>query len=250
MDKRVFYTFQKKFGQKLKQIHHWNAILFTLLAITGFILFSTDFRQWFPQVRIWIRDSHIWIGFLSILPLLVYGPKMTKHLKTLRKRKNNRRNLSFVLFLLVGLVVSGLMLSFHRELGPGLSSFALIVHDILTYAGVPYLIYHSITRSQWFKNLEKTRKQKLQEKPMLIEEGNPIMNRRTLLRRGTGATIALVFTPFIYQWLKPYFGSSISSSSTSSTLPLTETFSPLPTPLPKSKPPIGEVEKAVSVTIL
>ncbi|WP_181350265.1 molybdopterin-dependent oxidoreductase [Thalassobacillus sp. CUG 92003] len=239
MDKHVLFKLQNKFGQKLKQIHHWNAILFTILAVTGFVLVSSSFRQWFPQLRIWVREGHVWIGFLSILPLFLYGPKLAKHLKTLRKRKHNRTNLYFVLFVLISLIVSGLVLTFHRKVGPGLSSIALVIHDLFTYIGVPYLIYHSITRAQWFKNWEKLRQKKQQEKHMVIEEGNPIMDRRTLLRRGTGATIALIFTPFIYQWLKPYFASSISSSSPSSTLPLTETFSPLPDPLPKSKPPVG-----------
>ncbi|TGB01943.1 molybdopterin-dependent oxidoreductase [Halobacillus salinus] len=238
MDKRIFYKKQQKFGQKLKQLHHWNALLFTFLAFTGLILVSSEFRQWLPQVRIWVRDSHIWIGFISLLPLLFYGPKLVKHLKTLRKRRNNRVNLYVVLFVLVALIASGLLLTFQRSLNPALSSFALITHDIMTWFGVPYLLYHSITRSRWFKAIEKRRAEEKQNKRMVIEEGNPVMNRRTFLRRGTGTGIALVFTPFIYQWAKPYLGIQSSSSSTS-TLPLTEAFSPMPTPLPKSKPPIG-----------
>ena len=237
MDKSIFYTRQKKIGQKLKQIHHWNAALFTFLAFTGLILVSSDFRQWLPQVRIWVKDSHIWIGMISVLPLVIYGPKMVRHLQTLRKRKDNRQNLYLVLFVLIALTLSGFVLTFHRNFSPGFGSFALIVHDIMTWFGVPYLIYHSITRSQWFKAIEKRRLKKIQEKRMVIEKGNPIMNRRTLLRRGTGATIALIFTPFIYQWIKPYLGTTTSQPS--SPLPLTETFSPLPAPAPSSKPPIG-----------
>ncbi|WP_052158956.1 molybdopterin-dependent oxidoreductase [Halobacillus sp. BBL2006] len=238
MDKSVFYQIQKKFGQKLKQLHHWNAILFTFLAFTGLVLVSSDFRQWLPQVRIWVKDIHIWAGFVSILPLILYGPKMVRHLQTLRKRKINRQNLYLVLFILLSLILSGLVLTYHRSFGPGFSSFALIIHDIMTWGGVPYLIYHSITRSLWFKKLEKRRLQKLQEKRMVIDKGNPILNRRTLLRRGTGTAIALIFTPFIYQWLKPYLGST-TTTSPSSPLPLTEAFSPLPTPAPRSKPPVG-----------
>ncbi|WP_343063332.1 molybdopterin-dependent oxidoreductase [Halobacillus locisalis] len=238
MDKSIFYKKQKKFGQSLKQLHHWNALLCTFLALTGLILVSSEFRQWLPQVRIWVKDSHIWMGFISILPLVFYRPKMIKHLRTLRKRKNNRMNLYVVLSILIALLISGLILTFQRNFGPGISAFALIVHDMMTWIGVPYLIYHSITRSGWFKAIEKRRAEEKQNKRMVIEEGNPIMNRRTLLRRGTGVGIVLVFTPFIYQWLKPYL-SIPSPSEPSSGLPLTEAFSPMPTPAPKSKPPIG-----------
>lgn len=238
MDKSIFYQKQQKFGQKLKQLHHWNALLFTFLAFSGLILVSSDFRQWLPQVRIWVRDSHIWIGFISLLPLLIYGPKMMKHLSTLRKRKNNRVNLYVVLLILFALIASGLMLTFQRNLNPALSSFALITHDIMTWFGVPYLIYHSITRSRWFKVMEKSRAEEKKNKRMVIDDNNPIMNRRTFLRRGTGTGIALVFTPFIYQWVKPYLGIQNSPES-SSGLPLTESFTPLPAPAPKSNPPIG-----------
>ncbi|MCA0972518.1 molybdopterin-dependent oxidoreductase [Halobacillus litoralis] len=238
MDKSIFYKRQQKFGQKLKQLHHWNALFFTFLALTGLLLVSSDFRQWLPQVRIWVKDSHIWIGFISLLPLLFYTPKMVKHLKTLRKRKNNRTNLYVVLSILGALIVSGILLTFQRELNPGLSSFALIVHDIMTWVGVPYLIYHSITRSQWFKAIEKRRAEEKENKRMVIEDSNPIMNRRTFLRRGTGAGIVIVFSPFIYQWAKPYLNLP-SGPPPPSEMPLTEAFSPLPTPAPKSKPPIG-----------
>nr|WP_239534037.1 molybdopterin-dependent oxidoreductase [Thalassobacillus pellis] len=221
----------------MKQLHHWNAVLFVILAVTGFVLLSTDFRQWFPQGRIWVKDIHIWIGFVSILPLVVYTPKMVKHLQTLRKRKNNQRNLYVVLFILVMLMVSGIALTYHREIGPEMSSAALFIHDVFTYLGVPYLLYHSITRSQWFKEMEKRRLQKDQEKRYVIEDNNPMMDRRTLLRKGTGGAIAIGMTPFIYQWLKPHLG--LATLNNSSELPLTKAFSPLPQPLPDSKPPIG-----------
>jgi len=226
MDKSIFFKRQKKLMLKLKQLHHWNAILFTFLALTGLILVSTEFRQWLPQVRIWVKDLHIWIGFVSILPLLFYGPKIVRHLQTLRKRKTNRYNLYLVLFVLISLILSGLLLTYHRSFGPRVSSAALIVHDVMTWLGVPYLIYHSITRSQWFKAKEKSRQKKLQEERPVIEKWNPIMNRRTFLRRGTAASITVVFTPFIYQWAKPYF-STPTAPRTSSPLPMTELFSPM-----------------------
>lgn len=237
MDKSIFYKKQQKFGQRLKQLHHWNAVLFTFLAGTGLLLVSSEFRQWLPQVRIWVKDWHIWIGFLSILPLLFYGPKIFRHLQTLRKRQTNRQNLYFVLIVLLSLILSGIALTYQRVIGPGWSSLALLIHDVMTWIGLPYLIYHSVTRSQWFKAIEKRRKQERENKRMVIEEGNPIMTRRSLLRKGTGATIAVIFAPFVYQWVKPYL--SIPSAEESSPLPLTESFTPMPDPAPKSNPPIG-----------
>ncbi|MFD1038440.1 molybdopterin-dependent oxidoreductase [Virgibacillus byunsanensis] len=234
MNWRIFIARNLKFGRKLTRLHHLNAILFLVLTVTGFVLFSSFYRTTFPGSRVLIKDFHVWIGILSMLPVLFYMPKMTKHLKTLRKRKNHRLNLYTVLSILAALIISGLLLTYHRQIPPQLSSFALIVHDLATWLGVPYVIYHSVTRSQWFKNIGKTRQEKMRITPMLIDRENPILKRRSFLRVLTGGVLAVIFLPLFGNWLKPYLPTMAGSSS-----PKTDGNKFDPLPQPKNPEPIG-----------
>ncbi|ASK61486.1 oxidoreductase [Virgibacillus phasianinus] len=232
MNWRLFCKRKLNFGKRLVRIHHSNAVLFLLLSITGFILFSTAFRSTFPGMRVDIKNAHIWIGFISILPLFFYLPKITRHLKRLRKRLKHRNNLFFVLTILVSLLISGLFLTFQRSISPIFSSFMLFVHDMATWIGVPYVIYHSVTRSKIFKRFESGQTPKV---PVPVEDGNPILKRRTFLKKATGGTIMIISLPFIGKWLSAY----IPSGSTFSSEVHANEFTPLPKPKPKSKPPIG-----------
>lgn len=187
-----------------------------------------------------VKDLHIWIGFISCLPLMFYFPKMKKHIQTLSKKKNNRFNLRLLITILFVLITSGLLLTFHRQTPPIVSSWALIIHDFATWIGLPYVIYHSTTRSKWFKNLEKRfLKVEIKEEPKLIEDDNPIYRRRTILRILSGSVITLMFFPVITRWFQLNFTSVSEKTSLSNR----NQFSPIPQPNAKSVPPIGGGKK-------
>jgi methionine sulfoxide reductase catalytic subunit len=233
---KILFQRNLKFGQKLIQLHHYNAILFFILSLTGLLLFSSTFRSTFPSIRVLIKDIHVWIGIISCIPLLYYFPKMKKHVKSLSKRKNNRTNLRLVVMILIVLIISGFLLVFHRKIPPIVSSWALNIHDVATWVGLPYVIYHSVTRSKWFKHLEKRiNKVEIKEEPMLIEDGNPIYKRRTFLRLLGGSMIMLMFFPVITRWFQLNFTSVSEKASISNG----NQFSPTPLPSVKSAPPIG-----------
>jgi len=236
MNVKIFFQRNLNFGKRLIRLHHSNAIFFLVLSVTGFILFSSSFRSTFPSIRVMIRDIHVWVGLVSCLPLLFYFPKMKKHLKTLRKKQNNRINLFIVLSILFSLILSGILLTFHRQLPPIVSSWALLIHDLVTWFGVPYVIYHSITRSKWFK-IWGTRKQpeKNIEEPMIIDTRNPIYKRRTFLKVLSGSVIAAAFLPMITRWFRSSFFNIWSTDTITDGNKLT----PLPQPHPQSSPPIG-----------
>lgn len=143
------------FGKKLNRIHAWNAWVVVLLAITGVILSIGAIRGDLGAVRVTLKQVHIWVGFVSIALILYYAPMIHKHWKQLRTKLHQRVNLLFVLFLLVGLSVSGLILWQVRSMPPALNNAALLVHDLLTWVGIPYVIYHSISRSRGLKRLKQ-----------------------------------------------------------------------------------------------
>ncbi len=235
MNVKIFFKRNLNFGKRLIRLHHFNALFFLVLSLTGFILFSSSFRAHFPNVRVLFKNTHVWIGIFSCLPLLFYFPKMKKHIFTLRQKKYHRINLYTVLTVLFALIISGLFLTFHRLFHPLVSSFALFIHDLTTWFGVPYVIYHTVTRSKWFKNLDNVKKTSYsQETPIVIDDHNPIYSRRTFLRILSGTIITVITLPFIVHWLKSYFPSlgrrNISKGNH---------FQPLPQPSPNSSPPIG-----------
>jgi methionine sulfoxide reductase catalytic subunit len=236
MNYRLFFQKNLNYGKRLIRLHHLNAMLFLVLSVTGFILFSTSFRSLFPSFRIWIKDIHIWMGVTFCLPLLFYFPKMKQHLKTLEKKKNNRQNLYLVIIVLILLIISGLLLTYHQLFPPIVSSISLFIHDFSTWFGVPYAIYHSITRSRWFKRLTKGKQteKKLLE-PILIDKHNPIFKRRTFLKFLSGSIIAIVFFPSMTKWLRAY----LPATGATETLADGNRLLPLPQPDTKSSPPIG-----------
>lgn len=240
MNYRLFFQRNLNFGKRLIRLHHINAILFLVLSVSGFMLFSTSFRSIFPTVRIWIRDIHIWLGFLLCLPLLYYFPKMKQHLMTLKNKKKNRHNLFLVISILILLILSGLLLTFHRLFPPTVNSLSLFIHDLSTWFGVPYAIYHSITRINWSKQLvNREQPEKRLQKPFLIDDQNPIYKRRTFLKVLTGSLIAIAFFPSMAKWLQSYLPINQGRKALTDTNPL----NPLPLPDAKSSPPIGGGKK-------
>lgn len=235
MDLKIFFKRQLKFGHRLKRLHHANALLFVLLTITGFILFSVSFRSTFPSVRVWVRDGHVWVGIVSCLPLLFYVPKMARHLGTLKRKLPHRMNLYFILLILVLLIISGLILTLHRQFPPVLSALALYIHDAVTIIGVPYVAYHSITRSRWFKELTHGQGHIKQDEPMVINEVDPIYKRRTFLKVATVSLLGIAFGPFYLRWFRVVF----PPVQTKPNMSKGNHFSPLPKPSSKSSPPIG-----------
>ncbi|MDL4841890.1 molybdopterin-dependent oxidoreductase [Aquibacillus rhizosphaerae] len=162
-----------------------------------------------------------------MLPIFFYIPKMQKHLITLRKRKPNRINLFGILVILLALIFSGLILTFQRQFPPIINTYALFIHDLATWIGLPYVIYHSITRSQFFIRLTTKTKQNHRDKlePTVIDAYNPLLRRRTFLKRLTGLIIAIVTVPLFGKWINKYlFGENQPEMASGNTM------SPVPTP--------------------
>jgi sulfoxide reductase catalytic subunit YedY len=238
---KMFMDRAMNFRKQLKILHHSNAILFFALSITGILLFSSLFRILFPSFRIVVKDIHIWLGVLSCLPLLFYLLQLSKHVKTLRHRKTNQINLGLVLTIVIILIISGFLLTFQRSMPPIVGTWALTIHSLATWVGLPYVIYHSITRSVWFRDIEKRFiRKEIQEAPLLVEDGNPIYKRRTFLRMLSGSVITVLFLPVIGRWLQLpslFVGEGPDGSEA------VNSFIPTPQPGPSSLPPIGGGKK-------
>lgn len=227
------------YGKKLIKYHRWNAWIILLLAVTGILLYFPNLRGWIAQERVLIKDLHIVLGILSIIIIFLYLPLFMRHVKQIWKKANQRYNLWFVLFLLVGWSLSGLVLAFYRHLPAKWSSAALVFHDLFTYIGIPYAIYHSVSRSRLLKKID--RQSRLLEKnnnstSAEVPQEAKLLSRRSFIRIGTGAFLAILIGPFFYRWLSQFFTSASGPAQVSKT---PQQMLPEPKPLPGSMPPKG-----------
>ncbi|MDB5052950.1 MAG: oxidoreductase [Bacilli bacterium] len=211
-------------GKLLVRLHRWNAIIILLLAISGIVLSIGTIRGDLGVGRVWLKQIHIWAGVLSTVLLVLYLPNIRRHLKQIRNKPNQRINLAIVLFLLAGWILSGIILWQLRHFSPRWNTAALAVHDIFTWVGIPYAIYHSITRMQWLKTPSR-RSVKIEgavqiagsPKMEIIRPaitGKPFYTRREFIRWTVGIGAIAIVGPLFLRWLNTNLlqsGSSIDS---------------------------------------
>jgi sulfoxide reductase catalytic subunit YedY len=244
------------FGKQLADLHRWNGWIVLILLISGLLLAWPPVRGWLNgEFRIPVKQLHIIIGVLSGVLILLYIPLMKRHLKQIKQRPKQKGNLSFVMVLLIGWLLSGVVLWQIRQFPPEWANGALIIHDLLTYVGVPYIIYHSVTRIKWMKKPER-RAIKMTEDiddsvaqspaaaahaKVPYSEPTPWINRRQFLRWSLGAALTVAVAPTFFRWLTTAAGGTISNvpGGMKDVSDQTNHMLPNPTPLPDSVNVVG-----------
>ncbi|ULL18702.1 oxidoreductase [Paenibacillus sp. H1-7] len=252
---------KESFGKKLVKLHSWNAWLVLLLTVTGIVLFIPALRGEMGGFRVWLKQLHIVLGIVSIAVIAFYIPLIPKHWRQIRKQANQRWNLGIVLLLLAGWSITGLILWQFRQLPPAWSNAALVLHDLFTWVGVPYAIYHSVSRSRWLKRM----RQQEQREAIAARQSTEPAESETERRNGTGslspqafvdylkkapisrsafiklvAGLLIVFGigPAFYRWLKT-LGDSGGSALEHIAASDDNRMVPAPEALPDSSPPVG-----------
>lgn len=244
-----------------------------ILAITGLMLVGGFWREILGIGRVWLKWLHIIVGLAMLAPVVYYLILAGKHWKQLRNRPWQRVNTIFVLALLVGWLLSGIVLWQFKLAGPRWSNAALLIHDLLTWVGLPYIIYHSITRTKWLKDPARravkttttsTRTQNTadpsdsisdeKETPAAIsssqfdrsserdplnsvERPQPLYTRRAFIRSAVGVGLAVTLGPTFVSWVGRNLKIDNSIDSMLENDP--NRMVPLPQPLSASSPPIG-----------
>lgn len=263
----------QRLRQKLVSIHAWNAWIVVILAISGLMLVGGFWREILGIGRVWLKWLHIIVGLAMLAPVVYYLILAGKHWKQLRNRPWQRVNTIFVLALLVGWLLSGIVLWQFKLAGPRWSNAALLIHDLLTWVGLPYIIYHSITRTKWLKDPARravkttttsTRTQNTadpsdsisdeKETPAAIsssqfdrsserdplkseERPQPLYTRRAFIRSAVGVGLAVTLGPTFISWVGRNLKIDNSIDSMLENDP--NRMVPLPQPLSASSPPIG-----------
>ncbi|MEK3918648.1 MULTISPECIES: molybdopterin-dependent oxidoreductase [Paenibacillus] len=271
--KQWLKNMRKGYGKKLVSIHAWNAWIVVILAISGLMLVGGFWREILGIGRVWLKWLHIIVGLAMLAPVVYYLILAGKHWKQLRNRPWQRVNTIFVLALLVGWLLSGILLWQFKLAGPRWSNAALLIHDLLTWVGLPYIIYHSITRTKWLKDPARravkttttsTKTQNIadpsdsisdeKETPAAIsssqfdrsserdplkseERPQPLYTRRAFIRSAVGVGLAVTLGPTFISWVGRNLKIDNSIDSMLENDP--NRMVPLPQPLSASSPPIG-----------
>ncbi|MFB9326907.1 molybdopterin-dependent oxidoreductase [Paenibacillus aurantiacus] len=235
---------RKGYGRKLARLHAWNGWLVVLLALSGLVLFGGFWRGVLGEGRVWVRWLHIGAGIASLAPVLYYLLLAGKHWKQLRGKFAQKANVIVVLALLLGWLMSGLALWQFRLVGPFWSNAALAVHDLLTWIGLPYIIYHSITRTKWLKEPHR-RTVKIDGGAAPASAGlhpaagpQALLTRRAFIRTAIGAGLAITLGPSFLRWAGGILGSGAANTEELIRKDANR-LSPAPQPLPDSLTPIG-----------
>nr|WP_144266580.1 molybdopterin-dependent oxidoreductase [Paenibacillus curdlanolyticus] len=248
---KVLDRLRKGYGRKLASLHAWNGWIIAALAVTGLVLLGGFWRGVLGEGRVWIKWIHIVVGLGSLLPVLFYLLLATKHWKQLKGRPWQRANVLAVLALLLGWLGSGILLWQFKAVGPAWSNPALVVHDLFTWIGLPLIIYHSITRTQWLKDANRRAIRTGNETASDTGGGahpaampRPLYSRRSFIRGAIGVGLAVTIGPSFLRWLGSSFnglGGAIGGGDAMERLLANDSnrMVPAPIPLAASAPPTG-----------
>ncbi|MGF9699871.1 molybdopterin-dependent oxidoreductase [Paenibacillus sp. MABNR03] len=271
--KQWLKNIRKGYGKKLLSIHTWNAWIVVILAISGLMLVGGFWREILGIGRVWLKWLHIVVGLAMLVPVVYYLLLASKHWKQLRNRPWQKVNTIIVLALLVGWLISGIVLWQFKLAGPRWSNAALLIHDLLTWVGLPYIIYHSITRTKWLKDSSRravkapspmegtshtpdivvtgenataaatalsspgTERASGEKSPDQPEKPQPVYTRRAFIRSAVGVGLAVTLGPTFVSWVGRNL--SIDNSIDSMLENDPNRLNPLPQPAAASSPPIG-----------
>lgn len=233
---------RKGYGKKLVSLHAWNGWIIVILALTGLMLLGGFWRGVLGEGRVWLKWLHIVVGIASLLPVVYYLFLAAKHWKQIKDKPWQKFNVIFVLALLAGWLLSGLLLWQFRLVGPEISNAALLVHDLLTWIGLPYIIYHSITRMKWLKEPNRRTIKPVTEADIHPAVGpQAVYSRRQVIKWTLGAGIAIAMGPSFIKWLGGTLGTGSGGASSIDELIAEDgnMLLPEPQPLPASLPPTG-----------
>lgn len=237
MQAGIWKRYVSKMGRKLRAIHAWNGWLILFLAVSGIVLYAPALRGATAPIRTALKEWHIWVGVASIVLLLLYLPFLIPHSKQLRGKRIQLSNLWIVLLQIAGWGVSGLVLAFERSVPPLWTSGALLAHDLLTWVGVPYALYHAISRSRWVRE-RRAKAVDAKELEAARRYDRYDGSRRRFVLGGLVAVAAVLVGPAVYRWSRRVVGGDMNASD----IPGAGTLAPgqeLLTPAPESSPPIG-----------
>lgn len=232
----------RRMMETLARLHALYAWSLLALLLTGAALYVPGLRAPLAAVRVPLRHLHIAVGLFQAALLGLYLVRLVAHFRSLGPFLGKRLNLVIAVVLAGGWTVSGLILWWDRALLP-YAPAALRWHDALTVVGTLYLAGHAVVRWRridlalpWARLGDRAREPEPQANPIAAYRlARAIQRRRLLTSLITQGGLALAGMTVAGWWLKRQIAVRPTLAGLSAPPPAYA----LPTPDPRSDPPIG-----------
>ncbi len=230
---------RRNVSQRLAWVHRGYAWCLLVMIVTGLLLYLPALRAALAPVRVPIKQAHIGAGVVSIALVGVYLVYAARHWRSMGRWLGKRLNTTVALILALGWSISGIVLWWDRAFLP-YTQVALVLHDVFTWIGAPYLIVHALLRWRrvdlalpWAR-LKAGYETAPIANPLTAYHKNRARERRRELITGAGGLIVLGSIASLAWWLKGAGGGYTALGKRA-----TVTYDPLPQPGPLSSPPVG-----------
>ena len=219
-------------------LHFWHASMIAFLALSGLILYSEYWKALLGEARLWIKWLHIIVGLLSGF-MLFSKLRLTISLwKHLQDKLWQRLNVITMFLLIICWLISGILLWLYHAAGPSVTNAALLVHDLLTWIGLPIIIYHSLTKFEHLRVIQRHQSKQDSEDGSSIQEPDksPLYTRKSFIYMVIFGGLAISVGPNLFNWIRNLLsGQELHKTKE---YPVNDLL-PTPQPLSASFPPIG-----------
>lgn len=213
----------RNMSSNLHRIHAWVT---SLLILTGFLLYSQFLRGTLAELRIYMQETHLFLGIAFLATILVYLRVLANHWDQLIG--NSRRFLltgSYILIALVA-IVTGILLYFKIDLQGAIEYSTLSIHKIVgvvIFSTVSYHAFYYLFTSNLYMDE--------------LQNESPLTSRRIFIRWGI-AIAALIGGGSMAKWVTSKSDGGLLEKQ-SSQFNNCNQMSPQPIPSLGSLPPIG-----------
>jgi hypothetical protein len=224
--------------KRLAALHFWHAVMIAFLALSGLILYSEYWKALLGEIRLWVKWLHIIAGLLSAFMLFSNLRLAIRLWKHLQDKLWQRLNVITMCLLMICWLVSGILLWLYHAVGPAVTNAALLVHDVITWIGLPIIIYHSLTKFEHWRVMQRHQSKQGREDDSIIQQSgkSSLYTRKSFIYLVIFGGLAISVGPNLFHWMINLLSGQELHKTRE--YPANDLL-PAPQPLPASSPPIG-----------
>ena len=229
---------RRNIAGRLAWVHRSYAWSLLLLFASGLLLYLPSLRAPLAPYRVPLERFHIAAGVVQAAFIGVYLAHAARHWRSLGKWLGKRINTAIALVLAIGWTASGVVLWWERALLP-FAHAALVLHDVFTWIGIPYLAAHAVMRWRRIDLALPWARARVEhpvagmQNPVAVYHKNRARERRRELLSTAGGLVVIGSFAGLAWWLRRTGG--FAAAGKEPVVP----YDPLPQPGPLSDPPVG-----------
>jgi sulfoxide reductase catalytic subunit YedY len=131
----------RNMSSNLHRIHAWVT---SLLIFTGLLLYSQFFRGTLADIRIYMQDTHVFLGVIFLATILVYLRVLVNHWDQLVGHSNRIFLTGLYVSIALAAITTGLLLFFKIDLQGIIGYSTLGLHKVVGVVIFSAVFYHAL----------------------------------------------------------------------------------------------------------